>query len=100
MSFKIGKDKVRILEPFAIFCIIVGIGINIIVPLVTTSARISSGAKVEATKAIWFVAATSALIYSLVLLRYLFTKSILDRLLYFIMAAIFAILVVVAFYIP
>jgi hypothetical protein len=100
MNFKIEKDRVRILEPFAIFGIIVGVGINIIVPLIAASAKISSDAKAETTKIIWLVASVLALAYSLIVLKYLFKKGALDRLLYLIMATIFVIMVVVAFYLP
>jgi FtsH-binding integral membrane protein len=100
MSFNLRKGKVRILEPFALFAIVVGVGINIVVPLVVTSAETNSAAKAETTRVIWFFAAVCGLTYALVLLRYLFKNGALDRLLYFIMVAIFVLLAAFTFYLP
>jgi hypothetical protein len=100
VNFNLEKAQVRILEPFAVFAIIAGLGINIVVPLIAAAGKINSEAKAETNKIIWFIAAVCALTYSLVVLRYLFKNGSLDRLLYFIMAAIFLTLVVLPFYLP
>jgi hypothetical protein len=100
MSINIKKGKIRILEPFAIFAIIVGIGINIVVPLVVASVKITSAAMAETTKIIWFFAAICSLTYALIFLRYLFRNESLDRLLYLIIVSIFTALIVLTFYLP
>jgi hypothetical protein len=89
---KIQKSAVRSLEPFAIFCIIAGIGINIVVPLIDAFGKINSETRATLIKTIWFCAAFCGLVYSLIALRYLISSGILDRFLYILVAIIFVIL--------
>jgi predicted membrane protein len=94
---KIKKDSVRILEPYAVFFIIVGLGIGIFVPVITTFWKVSDETKAMMVKLIWLVAAFCGLAYSLIVLRYLIRQSVLNRLLYFIMVIIFVTLTVITF---
>jgi hypothetical protein len=97
---KIQKNSVRVLEPFAVFCIIIGLGIGIFVPIVTAFWKVNDETKAIIVKLIWLVAALCSLAYSLIVLRYLICQSVLDRLLYFFMAMIFAVLTILTFFLP
>ena len=100
MKFNFERDEVRILEPFAVLFIIIGIGNQIILPSVAALTKISDKAWAETTKTIWIIAAVSALTYSVVVLRYRLKKGVLDRLFYFAVAVIFAALAAFKFYLP
>ncbi len=89
---KLKKDAVRILEPIAVFAIIAGIGINIVVPLIAAFLKIGSETKNTTIKAIWLFAVLCGFVYSLIVLKYLTRSGVLDCLLYFVMAIIFIIL--------
>jgi hypothetical protein len=73
---KIQKSAVRILEPIAIFFIIVGVGINIAVPLIDAFGKFNSEARATWIKTIWFCAAFCGLVYSLIALKYLLRNGI------------------------
>jgi predicted membrane protein len=75
------KDSVRILEPYAVFFIIAGLGIGVFIPVITTFWKVSDEAKGIMLKLIWLVAALSASAYSLMVLRYLIRQGVLDCLL-------------------
>jgi hypothetical protein len=98
MSFKITPSSTRILDPFAVFCIVLGItniGLQIywvIFPLTLSARHVVSGVALV-------MAAIAAAIYSLVALRNRLTMSWADRVIYFFIPLIFIAVGGSAFYI-
>ena len=100
MKLNIKPCQVRIFEPFAVFLIILVVGANFVIPLVCKLVELNDNSKSTIKKLIWLLAVVCGLVYSLIVLRFKYSGSSLDRLLYFVLAAIFVILAYFTFYIP
>ncbi len=97
---RLERSKTEVLEPFAVFVIVAGLGINIIIPVVAAVWHVTSEAQSASAKGIWIFAAACGLAHSLVALRSRLRSGFLDRILYFLLAAVFISLIAFAIFFP
>src|SRR5437867_9080262 len=88
MIFRPKPAAIRSLEPVAVFVISIGLG-QIIARIMTGGNRVVTATTIPMLMWFWALAAAGALVYSLVVLRYMLRGSVPDRALYLFYALLF-----------
>lgn len=87
----------NIFEPFAVFGIILGVGL-ITLRILPLFATYNHNSKVILIRVFWFIAAAASLIYSLLKMRAMLAGSLVDRFMYVFLNLLFVALGILAFY--
>jgi len=89
------KLERNIVAPFCIFFIIMGTGGVIILPIITAFFEYSKENYNRIFDIIWIIGAIAALLYSLIMLKELLKKSVVEKILYCFLAVMFSALIFV-----
>lgn len=90
MRMRLKPAAARVLEPFAVFGIIVGVTAKLIIPILESSIGISVVVGSALFRAGWLIGALCGLLYVGVLLRHLWQSSTGEKFLYMLLLLIFA----------
>ena len=87
---KLKPAAIRILEPFAVFGIIVGITAKIVIPILRSSSDLSLSASTILLQAGWLIGALCGFLYVVGVLRHLWQSSTSGKILFLLLLFIFA----------